>query len=119
MSTLPRFAHLLSNAPPALPSQSRAQLYRSYLQHIRLLPDPHLWSVLIPQFRKGCLQLPPQLDIASPSDARKQRPAKGSEWTAEKKVEALRVSRMERRVKKLRKVGSSPASWIKLKERET
>ncbi|GFZ50981.1 hypothetical protein JCM24511_08739 [Saitozyma sp. JCM 24511] len=27
------------------------QLYRSYIQHLRLIPDPHLWSVLIPRFR--------------------------------------------------------------------
>ncbi|WWC72157.1 uncharacterized protein I206_106117 [Kwoniella pini CBS 10737] len=33
-------------------AQSAKQLYRRYLQHIRLLPDPHIWSVLIPRFRQ-------------------------------------------------------------------
>ncbi|OCF34189.1 hypothetical protein I316_04139 [Kwoniella heveanensis BCC8398] len=32
--------------------RSRRDLYRSYLQHLRLLPDPHVWSVLIPRFQK-------------------------------------------------------------------
>lgn len=25
--------------------------YRTYLQHLRYVPDPHVWSVVVPTFR--------------------------------------------------------------------
>jgi len=32
-------------------------LYRRYLRHLKLIPDPHIWSELVPTYRKlleGC-----------------------------------------------------------------
>ncbi|WVF67240.1 hypothetical protein IAT40_001988 [Kwoniella sp. CBS 6097] len=42
----------LPKSAPSFSHPSRKELYRSYLQHLRLIPDPHIWSVLIPRFRK-------------------------------------------------------------------
>jgi hypothetical protein len=30
---------------------SPAEIYRSYLRHLRLIPDPHVWATLQPRFR--------------------------------------------------------------------
>ncbi|WVQ94839.1 hypothetical protein IAU59_001922 [Kwoniella sp. CBS 9459] len=40
-----------ATSTPLLTSRPR-DLYRSYLQHLRLIPDPHIWSVLLPRFKR-------------------------------------------------------------------
>ncbi|ORX39391.1 hypothetical protein BD324DRAFT_328804 [Kockovaella imperatae] len=49
---------------------ARWQMYRAYLQLLRLIPDPHLWAYLQPRFRKLCAierpaskELPPEPDL--------------------------------------------------------
>ena len=42
---------------------ARWQMYRAYLQMLRLLPDPHLWRVLAPAFRQRCAYRPPNSGI--------------------------------------------------------
>ncbi|WVW86307.1 hypothetical protein I302_108349 [Kwoniella bestiolae CBS 10118] len=43
---------LPSSFPPQPHTQTSKQLYRRFLQHLRLLPDPHIWSILIPRFKQ-------------------------------------------------------------------
>ncbi|WVR09568.1 hypothetical protein IAU60_006637 [Kwoniella sp. DSM 27419] len=43
---------LPSSFPIIVPPLAVKQAYRSYLQHLRLLPDPHVWSILLPRYRK-------------------------------------------------------------------
>ncbi|WWD19796.1 hypothetical protein CI109_104260 [Kwoniella shandongensis] len=42
----------MSLLPPLGTIPHPAHLYRSFLQHLRLLPDPHVWSILQPRFRR-------------------------------------------------------------------
>ncbi|KAK8853369.1 hypothetical protein IAR55_004073 [Kwoniella newhampshirensis] len=41
----------MSMIPTRAPSRP-SHIYRSFLQHLRLLPDPHVWSILQPRFRR-------------------------------------------------------------------
>lgn len=42
-----------SPASAAINSAASAKdLYRSFLHHLRLLPDPHVWNVLRPRFKR-------------------------------------------------------------------
>jgi hypothetical protein len=70
------------------------QLYRSYIQHLRLIPDPHLWSVLIPRFR-SLLAYPkepgPRTDSSNHAESSAQA--------------AYRELRRARRLKRAHKVG--------------
>ena len=101
-------AHVIKSTP-----RSRAVLYRSYLQHLRLIPDPHVWNILVPPFRRLC-----EDPYAGPNDVRDtedkesgidSKTASGSkgaqlEWTEERRAEGLRESRRKRSFKKLEKV---------------
>ncbi len=104
MSRVPQYAYLVSNTASQLHHSSRAAIYRSFLQHIRLIRDPHLWSALIPPFRKACKQLSHHDELADNKDV-PQDDSEGVEWTPERKAAALRESRKERSKKTLRKVG--------------
>ncbi|WWC95022.1 hypothetical protein V866_001874 [Kwoniella sp. B9012] len=42
---------LPSSFPTYKQSTSPKQFYRRFLQHLQLIPDPHIWSILIPRFR--------------------------------------------------------------------
>ncbi|WVQ84533.1 hypothetical protein IAT38_006687 [Cryptococcus sp. DSM 104549] len=75
-------------------------IYRRYLQHLRILPDPEVWRVLQPKFRKlletpGPLSLPP--NKAEPEDPvvaeelRKFREV----YREARRVKALRTAREE------------------------
>lgn len=102
MSRAPKYAYLLANALPAPLPRPRAAVYRSYLQHIRLLTDPHLWNVLVPRFRKACEQL--EQHDASKQNTTLPDESVDSVWSSERKDAALELSRQQRQVKRLQKV---------------
>lgn len=102
MSKAPHYAQLVSNASPSERSKSHVALYRSFLQHCRLVPDPHVWMVKIPPFRKACKRIASYTSNLGEGEMR--RGQEGVGWTAERKAVALRASRQERCVKNLRKV---------------
>ncbi|ORY22380.1 hypothetical protein BCR39DRAFT_385607 [Naematelia encephala] len=45
---------LLFNHEPEPLRLSRPHLYRAYLQHIRFIPDPHIWLMMIPRMKELC-----------------------------------------------------------------
>lgn len=57
-----RFNYEISFPPNAkLERQlSRKAMYRKYIQNLRLLPDPHVWRVFLPQMRALCQKLLPE-----------------------------------------------------------
>lgn len=57
-----RFNYEISCPPDAkLERQlSRKAMYRKYIQNLRLLPDPHVWRVFLPQMRALCQKLLPE-----------------------------------------------------------
>jgi len=101
---------------------SRVQLYRKYLQHLRLFPDPHLWAMKQPQMREWCSLIkvvqgtaPSSVflglkrnaieedDVAQEEDSAECT----SEWTPERKKAALHANRSVRAFKKARIVSRS------------
>lgn len=86
--------------PPQLPPPSlpRAKLYRLFLQHLRFLPDPQVWTTSVPRFRK-LLETPgPSPSGSNPSDNDESH-----------KVVEIREWRREKALKKAHKV-----RWIVL-----
>ncbi|WRT70087.1 uncharacterized protein IL334_007081 [Kwoniella shivajii] len=104
---------LLPSSFPSIRSTSNSkQLYRRFLQHLQLIPDPHIWSILIPRYKKLLLSsgrnlltaeelktLQIEQDIVPPSESSKAALERARRWKrdkalkkAEKELERLRAA---------------------------
>ncbi|ODN73394.1 hypothetical protein L202_07923 [Cryptococcus amylolentus CBS 6039] len=81
--------------PRSPPCLSRTALYRLFLQHLRLVPDPQVWATAVPRVRK-LLSTPGPPPTAPPEDGEER-----AKW------ESIRSWRAERAMKKANKVRST------------
>ncbi|ADV23888.1 hypothetical protein I305_02656 [Cryptococcus gattii E566] len=87
--------------PPRLPPPSlpRAKVYRLFLQHLRFLPDPQVWTTTVPRFRK-LLETPgPSPSGSNPADndgIRKVNEIR--EWRREKAMKKAHKPRARKRM---------------------
>ncbi|KIR53364.1 hypothetical protein I315_03954 [Cryptococcus gattii Ru294] len=87
--------------PPRLPPPSlpRAKVYRLFLQHLRFLPDPQVWTTTVPRFRK-LLETPgPPPSGSNPADndgIRKVNEIR--EWRREKAMKKAHKPRARKRM---------------------
>ncbi|KAK6909267.1 hypothetical protein I203_103284 [Kwoniella mangroviensis CBS 8507] len=99
---------LPSSFPTLKRSTSPKQFYRRFLQHLQLLPDPHIWSILIPCFRKLLKQSSDGFtgDDATYKSASEMIPAEESSRAASERVKQWKreraLKRAERELQRLR-----------------
>ncbi|WVN90915.1 uncharacterized protein L203_106160 [Cryptococcus depauperatus CBS 7841] len=76
-------------SPPSTSLQlPPAKLYRLFLQHLRFIPDPQVWSTLVPRFRK-LLSTPGPSPMSTP-EADFDRAMEIREWRRQKAMKKAR-----------------------------